>query len=888
MEPLRSAANQAETFEHAMSRVKSLTQSENIKRGDFARVQEEMTELEAQARHLGATTQFTMLDAAQAQGFLGMAGWSKDQIVRAMPGLLDLAAASGMDLARTSDIVSDNLTALGMTADQVGHMTDVYAYALTRSNLNMEALGESMKYAAPAMHAYGGDIHDAAAAMMIMGNAGIKGSMAGTALRMGLLRLAGPPKKASKEMESLGVSLSDATRMAYESQAQLEALGIHVDSGMKPTEKMSYVLRELSTKMEGLSKDEKLAAVGAIFGVNAASGWLAVLEQGPEKFEEFRNALRESDGTAQQIAGTMNDDTRGAWLYLSSALDALTTNVGSAFLPALRSMYEGLNPVVTELGDWIGRNPGVIRGLGLIAGAISAAMVGLAGFRLVLAGLNFAKTTLELMKATSAFRALGLGAAASGGLLSTLGGALRGIGVAMLAAGRAMMFTPWGLALTGLSVAALGVYKNWDKVGPYFERLWNGIKNGASGLSDALSGIMDRSGLSAGIDRLLEKLGLIEEKRKALTSQGDVRSEMDEAIRVEQEMSSTELEDLQRQTRTRLRSVSGSSDEEIGDALAEMTREAKQTTATQEQMRKMWHEELSRRTELTEERRTAIEGREDVSGSILRRLEEGAANQDVRNEANRSAYLSIAKERLQADGRLAGHEVTTILARLSESLETRAGVEQFGSELSKLRMPSSTLAEQDALMAAMLKMSAGSELDLTSKITAMEQHVTGLKLGERATATMLTALREGLQATTDAALGAEVLLQAIEDIESGAASRTPQNHALAVYAPMLSRNDSPIDWTRPARMIDCQVRGLIPWPCAEMVLPIAGTVKIWACEETGEKYNNITPGKFISADKKGLKIVCGDGNILLVKEIQAKGGKKMPFADWYRGHPFEI
>ena len=155
-----------------------------------------------------------------------------------------------------------------------------------------------------------------------------------------------------------------------------------------------------------------------------------------------------------------------------------------------------------------------------------------------------------------------------------------------------------------------------------------------------------------------------------------------------------------------------------------------------------------------------------------------------------------------------------------------------------------------------------------------------LEIGEHENAAELTARL--------AALGAEVLLQAIEDIKSGAASRTPQNHALAVYAPMLSRNDSPIDWTRPAHMIDCQVRGLIPWPCAEMVLPIAGTVKIWDCEETGEKYNNITPGKFISADKKGLKIVCGDGNILLVKEIQAKGGKKMPFADWYRGHPFEI
>ena len=403
MQPFKAAVDNAENFEHEMSRVKALTQSDNIRKGFYAQTASEMKELEAQARELGATTQFTMTQAAQAQGFLGMAGWSKDQIIKAMPGMLDLAAASGMDLARTADIVSDNLTALGMDATQVGHMTDVYAYALTRSNLNMEALGESMKYAAPAMHAYGGDIHDAAAAMMIMGNAGIKGSMAGTALRMGLLRLAGPPKKATKEMEALGISLSDATRMAYESQAQLEALGIHVDDGMQPTEKMKYVLEELGQKMQGLSKDEKLAAVGAIFGVNAASGWLAVLEQGPEQFANFRDALRKSDGTAKQIAKTMNDDTRGAWLYLESAIDAVSNNIGSAFLPALKSTYEGLNPVVTSMAQWIGEHPGVVQGFGAIAAAAAGGMVALGGFRVAMAGISFVTTTVEMMQATAAF-----------------------------------------------------------------------------------------------------------------------------------------------------------------------------------------------------------------------------------------------------------------------------------------------------------------------------------------------------------------------------------------------------------------------------------------------------------------------------------------------------
>ncbi len=141
-----------------------------------------------------------------------------------------------------------------------------------------------------------------------------------------------------------------------------------------------------------------------------------------------------------------------------------------------------------------------------------------------------------------------------------------------------------------------------------------------------------------------------------------------------------------------------------------------------------------------------------------------------------------------------------------------------------------------------------------------------------------------------AALGAEALPEAIEMIASGTAFRTPQDHARATYAPMLSRADSPIDWTRPARAIACQVRGLIPWPCAEMTLPVAGPVKIWSCEAEEQKINHpdMTPGKILSAGKNGLEVACGDGGVLRVMEIQAKGGKRMPFADWYRGHPFEI
>ena len=320
MSPLTGSIDKAMEFEHAMSRVKALTQGENIRSGNLEQVRSDMALLTAQAQELGATTQFTMTQAADAMSFLGMAGWKTNQIYGAMPGMLSLAAASGSDLARTSDIISDNMTAMGVPVEQAGHFMDVYAYAMSNSNVNLETLGETMKYFAPVAKSYGASLEDATAMTMMLGNAGIKGSMAGTSLRMGLLRLAGPPKTASKEMAELGVSLSDATKGALEAQAQLEALGINLDQNATPAEKMRMVLEQLGEKTKNLSQDEKLAAFKNIFGVNAETGWLALFDQGTDTFTRYRDALRNSDRYAKQMADTMNDDTRGAMIALQSAV----------------------------------------------------------------------------------------------------------------------------------------------------------------------------------------------------------------------------------------------------------------------------------------------------------------------------------------------------------------------------------------------------------------------------------------------------------------------------------------------------------------------------------------------------------------------------------------
>ena len=431
-QPFKSAVDNAMTFEHAMSRVKALTQSQNIREGKMDVVDADMKLLTQQARDLGATTMFTATQATEAMGYLGMAGWKTQQIYGTMPGMLDLAAAAGADLAQTADIVSDNMTAMGVAVKDAPHFMDVYAYALTNSNARLTDFGETMKYAAPVAKAYGATLDETAAMVMMMANAGIKGSMAGTSLRMGLLRLAGPPKTATKEMEKLGLSLSDAQAGALEAEAVIKGLGIDLTGATTAGDKMTRVLMQLHDKTKDLSQDEKLAAFKGIFGVNAETGWLALFDQGPEVFLKYLEGLKNADGYASQVAKTMNDDTRGALIILESALDALQERVGESLLPTVKSAAEAFTPMVTAAAQWIEANPAVVQGAAAIAAALAGIIVSAAAVKLAFAGWSFIATQFGLLaQAASAFR-LGMAgfAAETGGILGAIN--LLGLRIAAL------------------------------------------------------------------------------------------------------------------------------------------------------------------------------------------------------------------------------------------------------------------------------------------------------------------------------------------------------------------------------------------------------------------------------------------------------------------------
>lgn len=357
---LGGAIKTAVDFEAAMSKVGAITKASD----------EDMRELTASAENMGRTTKFTAKEAADAMSYLGMAGWKTKQIVDGLPAVMKLAGAGGIDLARAADVVSDDLTAFGLKAKDAAHMADVYATTITNSNTNIEMMGETMKYAAPVARAFGISMEETAALTGMMGNAGIKASQAGTSIRGALLRLAGPPKAAASELDKLGITLSETSKAQMEASAELDALGISFDSSQQGAGKMASILSQLREKFKGMSEAEQTASAKAIFGANAVSGWLGVLNSGEGEFEKFVEQLRHCDGAVDTLYGRMNNNTKGSWTAFQSALEGLGKSIGDLFLPSLTMLIKAL----TGLTGILNAMPAPFKFLiGAVLGIVAAA-----------------------------------------------------------------------------------------------------------------------------------------------------------------------------------------------------------------------------------------------------------------------------------------------------------------------------------------------------------------------------------------------------------------------------------------------------------------------------------------------------------------------------------
>ena len=288
----------------------------------------EMEQLEKTARHWGATTRFSATESAEALTYMGMAGWSSQEAMAGLGGVLHLAQASGMDLAKTSDIVTDNLTAFGLSANDSARYADALAYASANANVNVDNMGEALKYVAPVSEALGISMEETVAMVSKLGDAGIKGSQAGTTLRSVLSNLASGSGDAGKAMEQLGINIQDS------------------NGHMKP---MSQIIDEINMKTKGMTDTEKAHIAQMIAGKTAMSGFLALLGQGGASVAGFTNELRNSTGTAEQMAKTMDGNVKGAWLGLKSAMEELKISMFEANAEGIEGMLQGLTKLVNKL-----------------------------------------------------------------------------------------------------------------------------------------------------------------------------------------------------------------------------------------------------------------------------------------------------------------------------------------------------------------------------------------------------------------------------------------------------------------------------------------------------------------------------------------------------------
>lgn len=309
-------------FEAQMSRVQAIS-------GATA---EEAGLLADKAKEMGESTVFSATESAQALEYMAMAGWKTDDMLSGLAGIMNLAAASGEDLAATSDIVTDALTAFGLTAADSTHFADVLAVASSNANTNVGMMGETFKYVAPVAGAMGYNVEDVAVAIGLMANSGIKATQAGTALRGTLTNLAYPSNNVYAAMQNLGISLTDTA------------------GEVKP---LSQLLSELRTAFSGLSEAEKTESAAALAGKEAMSGLLAIVNASEADYQKLTNAIADADGAAKEMSDTMVDNLAGNLKLMGSAAEGVGIALYEKFSEPLKGAAEGVSRFLSGIKQMI-------------------------------------------------------------------------------------------------------------------------------------------------------------------------------------------------------------------------------------------------------------------------------------------------------------------------------------------------------------------------------------------------------------------------------------------------------------------------------------------------------------------------------------------------------
>lgn len=462
-----AAVKTAADFDSAMSKVAAVSGATGA----------DLDKLRDKAREMGSKTKFSASEAAEAMNYMAMAGWKTEDMLSGIEGVMNLAAASGEDLATTSDIVTDALTAFGLSAQDSGHFADILAAASSNANTNVSMMGETFKYCAPIAGALGFSAEDTAEAIGLMANAGIKGSQAGTALRTIMNNLSGDVKICGSSIGEVTVATTNA------------------DGSMRD---LRDILADCRTAFAGLTESEKAQAAESLVGKNAMSGFLALMNAGEGDINKLSSAIDNYDGCAAGMAETMNNNLEGQLTILKSQLQELAISFGEMLMPAIRtivgwiqklvdwlnSMDEGtrkviitvalvaaaLEPVLIIVGKVISAIGTIMTIVPKLAGIINAAKGVFAAFNAVCAANPYVLIIAAIVALVAAFIYLWNNCEEFRQFWIDLWEGIKEIAVAVWEGLKSFFTAAWEAIKTTAETV-------WNGIKDFFSGLWEGIKN---------------------------------------------------------------------------------------------------------------------------------------------------------------------------------------------------------------------------------------------------------------------------------------------------------------------------------------------------------------------------------------------------------------------------
>ena len=450
--------------------------------------------LSEKAKQMGATTKFTAKEAGEAMEYMAMAGWKTKDMLGGVEGVMNLAAASGEELAAVSDIVTDAMTAFGLAADgttngvsNATHFADVLAQASSNANTNVGMMGETFKYVAPVAGSLGYSLEDTATMIGVMANSGIKASNAGTALRSIMTRLSTDAGASSKSLGALGILT--------------EKLGVQFYDSKGKTRDLAKVIGETREAWKGLTQEEQNNYAKKIAGQSGISGFLALMNAEQADFDKLAASINNADGAAKAMADTKLDNLNGQITLMQSAWDALQVELGEMLLPVLTDLIKKATEVLGVVTTFVQKNPEMTKTIAKVVAGLMAFRVGMLSLKL--AGLTGASGIVSLLQKLMGLRIGFLESAATGTSFATK----------MKAAGSGVLkyFKGVGGALGGLGSAIGNIFSSsaiFQKVGGLFSGIAGKMSAGFAGLAGKLGGVLTGTG-SKLLSLLLKPFGNI-------------------------------------------------------------------------------------------------------------------------------------------------------------------------------------------------------------------------------------------------------------------------------------------------------------------------------------------------------------------------------------------